>query len=333
MSVAPAVLREARAADREAIVGLWRAAGLLVNPLNDPQADFTRCRESGHGRVLLAEQAGEVVASVMVGHDGHRAWIWYLATHPDKRKRGLGRLLVRAAEDWARAQGLPKLQLLVRDTNTAAIGFYQRLGYLHEPREVLSRRLDGWPVILGGQQDNAPVVITYLEMTERPSIRRIDPPSMKLALLRANPPTIAFYRYLYDAVGRPWYWTDRKKLDDLALAAIVQDPKVDLYVLYGDGVPAGYAELDRRRETVVDLAYFGIVPEFIGRGLGPFFLASALDIAWSYAPARLTVNTCTLDHPKALSMYQRYGFRPYARREVPPPWARADWAEGPGRAG
>jgi len=266
---------------------------------------------------------------VMVGHDGHRAWMWYLATCPDKRKRGLGRVMVHAAEDWARARGLPKVQLLVRDSNLAAIGFYQRLGYVHEPREVLSRRLDNWPVKLGGQRDDEPLVITYLEMTERPAIRRIEPPGLKLTLLRANPPTVAFYRYLYDAVGRPWYWTDRKKLDDAALAATVQNPKVELYVLYCDGVPAGYAELDRRRDGVIDLVYFGIAPEFIGRGLGPFLLASALETAWSYAPSRLTVNTCTLDHPRALPMYQRFGFRPYARREVPPPWARADWAAGP----
>ena len=95
-----------------------------------------------------------------------------------------------------------------------------------------------------------------------------------------------------------------------ALAAILTDPAVEVYVLYVEGTPAGYAEIDRRDPKAVDLAYFGLLPEFTGKGLGPYLLSAALDIAWSSDPERVTVNTCTLDHPKALPLYQRFGFQP-----------------------
>jgi len=132
-----------------------------------------------------------------------------------------------------------------------------------------------------------------------------------LALLRAENPPVAFYRYLYDNVGEPWFWIDRRKLDDEALAAILADPLVELYVLYVGGVPAGYVELDRRPEPDINLAYFGLMPELTGRGLGPWLLNWAVDAAWQHRPRRLTVDTCTLDHPKALAVYQRAGFVPY----------------------
>ncbi|MDA1099658.1 MAG: GNAT family N-acetyltransferase [Proteobacteria bacterium] len=136
--------------------------------------------------------------------------------------------------------------------------------------------------------------------------------------------TVAFYRYLYDAVGQPWYWTDRKKLSDPELAAIIQAEAVEIYVLYVGGVPAGFYELDARNMPDMELAYFGIVPEFIGHGLGSYLLSQALETMWHHDPERVLVNTCTLDHPKALPMYQRFGFRPYDRREIPAPWQTAD---------
>ena len=81
-------------------------------------------------------------------------------------------------------------------------------------------------------------------------------------------------------------------------------------MLYANGVPAGYAELDCRALPVVDLAYFGLMPEFIGRGLGAHLLTAAIENAWRHDPEKLTVNTNNLDHPKALPLYQRLGFRP-----------------------
>jgi len=155
------------------------------------------------------------------------------------------------------------------------------------------------------------VVITYLEMLQRPTRPTVPAPPGRLALMRAEPPTISFYRYLYDAVGRNWNWVDRKKLTDDQLKLIIHDPKDEVYVLYVQGAPAGYAELDLRRLPEIELAYFGLVPEFIGRGLGWYLLNWAIDSAWNRDITRLWVHTNTLDHPRALGNYQRAGFVPY----------------------
>lgn len=152
--------------------------------------------------------------------------------------------------------------------------------------------------------------ITYLEMT-RPPASPPPPPAVKLAPLRAERPSLAFYRFLYETVGEPWLWWERRRLADEDLAAIVHDPMVEVYVLYMGGVPAGFSELDRRQEPDIELAYFGLVTEFIGRGLGRFFLRWTVDQAWTRNPRRLWVHTCDLDHPRSIVVYQQAGFVPY----------------------
>ncbi len=155
-------------------------------------------------------------------------------------------------------------------------------------------------------------VITYLEMSQPPGSPGPPAPAAKLALLRAESPPVAFYRYLYDTVGGPWLWYERRRLDDDTLAAIIHDPKIEIYVLYVGGVPAGYSELDLRSMPDIELAYFGLIPDFIGRGLGRYFLSWTIDQAWTlHHPRRLWVHTCSLDHPRALEAYQRAGFAPY----------------------
>lgn len=154
-------------------------------------------------------------------------------------------------------------------------------------------------------------VVTYLEMTARPRAIHFQPAAETLAFLLAKDPPVSFYRYLYDTIGEPWLWYERRAFSDDKLAAIIDHDAVDVYVLYADGVPAGYAELDRRKEPDIELAYFGLIPEFIGRGLGVFLLHRIIEEAWAHEPDRLWVHTCTLDHPKALAMYQRVGFVPY----------------------
>lgn len=157
------------------------------------------------------------------------------------------------------------------------------------------------------------MVITYLEMTERPTRPSTPKPRRveKLALMRAERPTLSFYRYLYNTVGGPWLWYERRRLADDALRAIVHDPAVGIYVLYVGGVPAGFVELDGRIQREVEVAYFGLVPEFLGRGLGPYLLDWSVHEAWTRDPARVWVHTCNFDHPKAIAVYQRVGFVPY----------------------
>ncbi len=296
-------------ADEDDVVELWDAAGLNINPLNNPRADIELCRTSGHGEVLVGVEGKDIVASVMVGHDGHRGWYYYLATHPEHQRKGYGRAMVEAAEDWLRRRGLPKVEILVRDINQDVLDFYDRIGYVHEPVKTLSKRLDGREHVPVGQ--TVETIVTSLEMTEAPDSAPVQPPTDKLMLVRAHDIGLDFYRYIYSAVGDAWSWTDRKRLSDEELAAILGDEMVEVYILYVDGEPAGFAELDRRSGNDIELAYFGIVTRFIGRKLGPYLLDWAIRQAWSYGPDRFWLHTCTLDHPKALATYQKAGFTPY----------------------
>lgn len=123
-------------------VALWRQTG-LTRPWNDPVADLHRAVEGSASTVLAVVEQGELRATAMVGHDGHRGWVYYLAVVPAEQGRGLGSGLLRAGEEWVRARGIPKLQLMVRTDNAAAAAFYARLGYTDDQVTVLSRRLDG----------------------------------------------------------------------------------------------------------------------------------------------------------------------------------------------
>ncbi len=160
-----------------------------------------------------------------------------------------------------------------------------------------------------------PMTVTFLEMRSKPSALPPPQPKGKIAILRAENPPVHFYRYLYNTIGDPYYWVDRRKLSDAALAELIRNPLVELYVLYADGCPAGMAELEFRDAATGHLAYFGLMPEFVGRRLGYFFLYQAVSNAWIKPISNLLINTCTLDHPRALPLYQRIGFVPYSRED------------------
>jgi ribosomal protein S18 acetylase RimI-like enzyme len=123
-------------------VALWHDAG-LTRPWNDPDADLRRALDGSSSTVLAGLDADRLVATAMVGHDGHRGWVYYLAVRADAHGRGYGRALMRACEDWLRERGVPKVNLMVRGDNAAARGFYAALGYGTDDVVVLSRRLDG----------------------------------------------------------------------------------------------------------------------------------------------------------------------------------------------
>jgi ribosomal protein S18 acetylase RimI-like enzyme len=134
--------------DLSQVVALWRDCG-LIRPWNDPATDIARCRASAEATLLVGRDGtavnGPVVATVVVGHDGHRGWLYYLAVAPGRRRRGLGRRMVAEAEAWLAARGVPKVMLMVREENAGVAGFYARLGYAVEPRVVLSRWLAEQP--------------------------------------------------------------------------------------------------------------------------------------------------------------------------------------------
>ncbi len=159
------------------------------------------------------------------------------------------------------------------------------------------------------------VTITYLEQATRPVLPMPVQPRGKIAILRVEEPPVHYYRYLYRLVGDPWKWVSRRRLDDTALTEIIHDPSVYVYVLYVNGAPGGFAEIDHRNKDAAELKFFGLTPDFTGRGLGPYFLTNIVDLAWALAPKRLRLETCSLDHPAALPLYQKVGFRVFDRRE------------------
>ena len=158
-------------------------------------------------------------------------------------------------------------------------------------------------------------VVTYLEMRSEPILHISPPGNLKIMLMRAENPSVGFYRFLYDAVGSKYTWVDRKKLSDAELADAITAEGVEIWVLYVTGCPAGYFEIDARNKTEVELKYFGIVPDYHGMGLGKWFMAEAVRACWAHKPERVIVDTCTLDGPAALPLYQRMGFVPYDRQE------------------
>lgn len=151
------------------------------------------------------------------------------------------------------------------------------------------------------------VTVTYLEMLA-PLHRSVLAPRDGLKVLHVKSPTVPYYRSLYNAVGQDFNWMSRRKMSDEALAAIIGDPLNELHVLNVDDEPAGFAELDRRQPNEIELTQFGLLSDFIGQGLGKWFLQWTIDKAWSYQPKRMWLHTCTQDHHAALPNYLKAGF-------------------------
>jgi ribosomal protein S18 acetylase RimI-like enzyme len=121
---------------------LWQACG-LTRPWNDPYADFSRAVEGPSSAVLgMYDAGGALVGTAMVGVDGHRGWVYYVAAAPDRRGQGIGHALMKAADNWIIDRGMPMVHVMVRRSNTAVVGFYDALGYEEQDTMVLGRRFD-----------------------------------------------------------------------------------------------------------------------------------------------------------------------------------------------
>ncbi len=129
-------------ADIAAVIALWQACG-LTRPWNDPSADIALARREPHSTVLIGRDDDAIVATAMVGHDGHRGWVYYVAADPALRGKGFGRAIMKAAEDWLRATGIAKLQLLVRRENAGVAAFYQSIGYEEAQTIMFAKWIDG----------------------------------------------------------------------------------------------------------------------------------------------------------------------------------------------
>jgi ribosomal protein S18 acetylase RimI-like enzyme len=134
-------IEPATAADRAEAVALWQAAG-LTRPWNDPGADFNLALSNPTSVILLARDNAALIGSVMVGFDGHRGWVYYLAVDPGCLKSGTGRMLMKASEDWLAQLGCPRIRLMVRTDNLTALGFYKAIGYEDQDVVTLGRTLD-----------------------------------------------------------------------------------------------------------------------------------------------------------------------------------------------
>ena len=134
-------VRSATPDDEHGAVELWRVCGLVAS-YNDPVADFRFAQAGTCSDVLVGEdETGRIVGSVMVGHDGHRGWLYYVAADPRVRGVGVGRKMVEAGEAWLRQRGVVRVQLLVRETNTRVVSFYEHLGFEITPRTVMAKWL------------------------------------------------------------------------------------------------------------------------------------------------------------------------------------------------
>ena len=127
-------------ADVEAVIALWQRCG-LTRPWNDPSSDIAFVRRGANATILIGRHDNAIVATAMVGHDGHRGWLYYVASDPGSRGSGFGRQMVQTGEDWLRDRDIVKVQLLVRETNTQVVSFYEHLDYEVAPRVIMSKWL------------------------------------------------------------------------------------------------------------------------------------------------------------------------------------------------
>jgi GNAT superfamily N-acetyltransferase len=132
-------------------------------------------------------------------------------------------------------------------------------------------------------------------------------------------PSVEQYLALYNGVGESYLWTDRNRMEKQVLEALVQSPGIVIHQLIVDQRTAGFSELDARNPRDIEVAYFGLFPDFIGRGLGKYFLTWTLRYAWSLRPRRVWVHTCDLDHPAALPTYLKAGFEVFHTEQIDQP--------------
>lgn len=175
-------------------------------------------------------------------------------------------------------------------------------------------------------------VVTHLEMTQPPP--RHSPrirPGWALREERAMAPDA--YRTLFRRIGEPWLWFSRLRMPDDTLAALLGDDATTLSVLESEGEDAGIIELSFREAGACEIVFFGVIPDLIGSGAGRFMMSHALFQAWSRPGiGRVTVHTCTLDHPGALAFYIRSGFRPVRQQVEIAPDPRLEGALAPATA-
>jgi GNAT superfamily N-acetyltransferase len=152
---------------------------------------------------------------------------------------------------------------------------------------------------------------TYLQMLDQSELVPARISDERVRVERAVECPVSFFRYLYREVGRNYHWIDRLGWSDDEIRSYLVQPEVSLWVMYHDGSPAGYFELREHPDSSIEIAYFGLLQEFIGRQLGKHLLTCAVERAWANGANRVWLHTCTLDDKAALPNYLKRGFRPF----------------------
>ena len=134
-------IRAMKDRELEQVIELWRACD-LTRPHNDPYRDISMARSQPTSEILVGLDNGKIIASIMVGHDGHRGMVYYVSTDPEMRKTGMGRQIMTAAEGWLKDQGIWKMNLMIRSSNMEVQAFYEAIGFNLEKISVMSKRLD-----------------------------------------------------------------------------------------------------------------------------------------------------------------------------------------------
>lgn len=161
------------------------------------------------------------------------------------------------------------------------------------------------------------VTVTYLQMLSREAVRSRPCPDPHLEIRETTIKQWQFNRFLYMLVGGDWGWVDKLIWDDAEWKAYAEADSLRTFALYYDGSPAGYFELNSEIDRQVEIAYFGLAPKFIGKGMGGYLLSCALLTAWETNPDRVWVHTCSKDHPAALVNYQARGLQIYKVEHIP----------------
>ncbi len=169
-------------------------------------------------------------------------------------------------------------------------------------------------MIPDGYTDLAPgkiaALVTYLEMMERPAPLKS---SVTVTVREIKNPDLNWYRDVFRRAGEQWLWWSRLEMNDAQLSAVLNAPTTELFIAESSGTEIGMAELDRAKPGEIEIAFFGLYSEAIGKGFGRPFMNALLDRAWRSDTSRVWVHTCTLDSPVALPFYMKCGFKPYKR--------------------
>jgi GNAT superfamily N-acetyltransferase len=164
---------------------------------------------------------------------------------------------------------------------------------------------------MGENGKSVEVTRTYLQMTDPAEFTPARADETRERIDRVTGCAPSFFRYLYREVGRFYHWIDRLGWSDEEVREHLAQPGLSLYVMYSGGAPAGYFELQQHEDGSTEIAYFGLVPEYIGRGLGRRLLNAAIERAWETGASRVWLHTCTLDDPAAMPNYLKRGFKPF----------------------